>query len=137
MGVIERPPNNYACERYVQNAIVNSVKNMGGIVEKVHGNAYQTGRADLNAMVKGNYYRIEVKDIGKVPTQLQLANLREWAAKGAICFWTDTPSEAQFAFDYHNHSLYDNKKCWSHCPLRSHHPSRCMTYEALRDGRIV
>lgn len=56
--------------------------------ENVHGNAFQVGRADINACYNGRLIRIEVKtpDHGNKPTDIQIANLKQWARAGAICF---------------------------------------------------
>ena len=76
----------------LESAIVSSILGYlnglkGCIAEKVHGNAFQSGRPDINACLEGQLYRIEVKtpDHGNEPTKLQLMNLKKWAKAGAIC----------------------------------------------------
>lgn len=60
----------------------------GCIAEKVHGNALQFGRPDINGCWKGRSFRIEVKtpDHGNKPTKAQELNLKRWEKAGALCF---------------------------------------------------
>ena len=55
--------------------------------EKVQGTALSSGKADINASVRGRSVRIEVKtfDHGNKASKKQSINLRRWAATGAVC----------------------------------------------------
>lgn len=67
---------------YLNNKVDNCV------AEKVHGNAFQVGRPDINGCWRGRNFRIEVKsrDHGNKPTKIQELNLKRWAQTGSICF---------------------------------------------------
>lgn len=56
-------------------------------VEKTHGSALSSGKADLNACYKGRFLRLEVKtsDHGNTASKKQLINLRRWENAGAVC----------------------------------------------------
>lgn len=60
----------------------------GCVAEKVHGNALQSGRPDVNGCYNGRSFRIEVKtpDHGNKPSKLQEQNLKKWKRCGALCF---------------------------------------------------
>lgn len=55
--------------------------------EKTQGTALSSGKADINACVRGRCVRIEVKtlDHGNTPSKKQKINLKRWAASKAVC----------------------------------------------------
>lgn len=55
--------------------------------EKVQGTSLSSGKADINACVRGRAVRIEVKtpDNGNKASKKQKINLKRWAAAGAVC----------------------------------------------------
>lgn len=65
---------------------LNSLDNC--VAEKVHGNAFQFGRPDVNGCINGKSFRIEVKtpDHGNKPSKAQELNLALWEKAGALCF---------------------------------------------------
>lgn len=78
--------------------------------EKVQGTSLSSGKADINACVRGYCVRIEVKtlDHGNKASKKQRINLRRWAAAGAICVVAYTVEDVKavitdrsVAFNYH------------------------------------
>ena len=59
----------------------------GCVAEKTQGTALSSGKADINACVRGRAVRIEAKtlDNGNVPSLKQRVNLMRWSAAGAVC----------------------------------------------------
>ena len=58
------------------------------IAENVSGNAYQSGRADINGCIRGQSFRIELKipTHRNKPTEKQLINLHKWEKAGStVC----------------------------------------------------
>jgi penicillin-binding protein-related factor A (putative recombinase) len=53
--------------------------------EKTHGGMYsKAGKPDITGCINGRRFEFEVKRPGNKPTKLQLKELREWEAAGAI-----------------------------------------------------
>lgn len=79
-----------ASESSVQSNIIDYINSLPyGRAENVSGNAQQSGRADINACIKGRMLKIEVKtddtEYGKKgATTKQRLYLEKWARAGAI-----------------------------------------------------
>lgn len=76
-------------ESQITNAIIKWINSLeGGIAEKVMGNAFQSGRPDINACYKGRCVRIEVKtpDHGNKPSKAQELDIKKWKRCGCIAF---------------------------------------------------
>ena len=79
-----------AAETTVQSNIIDYINSLPqGRAENVSGNAQQSGRADINACIKGLLFKIEVKtedtEYGrKGATLKQRLYLEKWARAGAI-----------------------------------------------------
>lgn len=77
-----------ALESTITNSIIKYINSLeGGIAEKTMGNAFQFGRADINACYKGHCLKIEVKtaDHGNKASLAQELYLKEWGRAGAVC----------------------------------------------------
>lgn len=75
-------------ENKVVVSIINYIKSLPySTCEKVQGTALSSGKADINACVRGRFVRIEVKtlDHNNTPSKKQLINLKRWASCGAVC----------------------------------------------------
>lgn len=79
-----------ALESSIQSDILDYINRLPyGKAENVSGNAHQSGRADINACIKGRTFKIEVKTedtaYGRkgAPTKQRLY-LEKWARAGAI-----------------------------------------------------
>lgn len=74
----------------LESAIVKSIltwlnKQPGIKAEKTHGGMYgKAGKPDITGCIRGRRFEIEVKRPGNKPTKLQLKELKEWEAAGAI-----------------------------------------------------
>lgn len=79
-----------ATETSIQSNIIRYINSLPeGRAENVSGNAQQSGRADINACIKGLMFKIEVKtedtEYGKKgATTKQRLYLEKWARAGAI-----------------------------------------------------
>ena len=79
-----------ALESSIQSDIIDYINKLPcGRAENVSGNAQQSGRADINACVNGEMYKIEVKTKDtaygrKGATTKQRLYLEKWARAGAI-----------------------------------------------------
>lgn len=77
-----------ARENTVVEGILNYINGLPeSVAEKVQGTALSSGKADINACIRGRCVRIEVKtvDHNNKPSKKQRINLRRWASKGAVC----------------------------------------------------
>lgn len=85
-------------EATIQAGIIAYLKSLPGVTaENVHGNAFQSGRPDINACVNGQLLRLEAKspDHGNKASDLQKANMRQWRAAGALCCVVYSVSEVK------------------------------------------
>ena len=79
-----------ASESSIQSNIIDYINSLPqGIAENVSGNAQQSGRADINACISGQQFKIEVKTdktaYGREgATKKQLKYLEKWARAGAV-----------------------------------------------------
>ena len=79
-----------ALESSIQSAIIEYINSLPQCrAENVSGNAQQSGRADINACIKGKTFKIEVKTEDtaygkKGATTKQRLYLEKWARAGAI-----------------------------------------------------
>ena len=73
----------------------------GCVAEKVHGNAFQFGRPDINGCWNSICFRIEVKtpDHGNKPSKAQELNLKKWARAGAVCFVAYSLNDVRYIFE--------------------------------------
>ena len=70
-------------EAVLQRAIQKAIRDRGGKVIKIHGNAYaQAGTPDLIGVLAGVSFAIEVKRPGKTATKLQTHELEQWGLQG-------------------------------------------------------
>jgi Holliday junction resolvase len=70
-------------EATLQRAIQKAIRNRGGKVIKIHGNAYaQAGTPDLIGVLDGVSFAIEVKRPGETATKLQAHELEQWGLQG-------------------------------------------------------
>jgi len=70
-------------EADLQRKIQKAIREAGGKVIKIHGNAYSVaGTPDLIGVLNGRSFAIEVKLPGKEATAKQTAELAAWAAQG-------------------------------------------------------
>lgn len=74
----------------LESAIVKKIltwlnKQPGVKAEKTHGGMYgKAGKPDITGCIRGRRFEIEVKRPGNKPTPLQMKELRDWKAAGAI-----------------------------------------------------
>ena len=79
-----------ASETSIQSDIIDYINSLPqGRAENVSGNAQQSGRADINACIKGKTFKIEVKTEDtaygrKGMTTKQRLYLEKWARAGAV-----------------------------------------------------
>ena len=79
-----------ATETTVQSNIIDYINSLpNGMAENVSGNARQSGRADINACIRGRTFKIEVKtedtEYGREGATLkQRLYLEKWARAGAV-----------------------------------------------------
>lgn len=86
-------------ESAIQSKIITWINAQPGcIAENVRGNATQSGRADINACIKGRCVKIEVKrpDSSYDTTSKQELYLKRWKRAGAHCFSCESLKEAQY-----------------------------------------
>ncbi len=70
-------------EATLQRAIQKAIRDAGGKVIKIHGNAYtQAGTPDLIGVLRGVSFAIEVKRPGQSATLLQTHELEQWGLQG-------------------------------------------------------
>lgn len=70
-------------EATLQRKIQKAIRDRGGKVIKIHGNAYsQAGTPDLIGVLNGRSFAIEVKRPGGKATKLQIHELEAWGAQG-------------------------------------------------------
>lgn len=74
-------------EAPIVNKILKKLNSITGCVaEKVHGNAFQSGKPDINGCFYGYSFRMEAKsaDTGYKVTKIQLEDMAKWERCGAI-----------------------------------------------------
>lgn len=74
-------------ETPIVNKILKKLNSITGCTaEKVHGNAFQSGRPDINGCFYGYSFRMEAKsaDTGYKATKIQLEDLARWERCGAV-----------------------------------------------------
>ncbi len=86
------------------------------IAEKVQGTALSSGKADINACVRGRCVRIEVKTIdhNNKPSKKQHINLRRWASKGAVCIVAYTVNDVKSVITKDGYFRREYRKEYSH-----------------------
>ena len=87
-------------EKAIVNRIRNMIKNHGGYCVKYHGGPFtQAGTPDLLGCLNGRAFAIEVKRPGGKATPLQLHELSQWAAAGAVAGVATSVEEAEGLLD--------------------------------------
>ena len=67
---------------------LNSLPNCKAI--KRHTGFYgRAGEPDITGCKDGKHFEIEVKVVGKFPTEVQHRRIEEWREAGAMAFWTN------------------------------------------------
>ncbi len=56
------------------------------------------GMPDIYGCMNGRMFVIEVKVVGKAPTELQYKRLKEWQEAGALAIWANSLEVAQMKF---------------------------------------
>lgn len=112
-------------ETAITHSIMKYLNSIDGVImEKVKGEAGQSGRADINGSYKGRSVRIEVKtpDNRNKPSKKQLYNLWQWHMAGAITMVVYSLDAVQKAFKvwdeykgkpYHNMTINEENNCVS------------------------
>ena len=87
-------------ESSTEQAIVNAVIERGGYCARFHGNQHtQAGTPDVIGVYRGRAFAIEVKRPGGKATPLQLHELSQWAAAGAVAGVATSVEEAEGLLD--------------------------------------
>lgn len=74
-------------ETPIVNKILKKLNSITGCVaEKVHGNAFQSGKPDINGCFYGYAFRMEAKsaDTGYKVTKIQIEDMAKWGRCGAV-----------------------------------------------------
>lgn len=112
-------------ETTITHSIMKYLNSIDGVImEKVKGEAGQSGRADINGCYKGRSVRIEVKtpDNRNKPSKKQLYNLWQWHMAGAITMVVYSLEAVQDAFrvweeyggkPHHNMTINEENNCVS------------------------
>lgn len=82
-------------EKKITNKILKYLNRLeGGRAVKVHGGFYgNNGEPDIDCVIKGQSYKIEVKVPGKEPTRLQYKIMEKWRKAGAKAFYVTSLDE--------------------------------------------
>jgi Holliday junction resolvase len=75
-------------ESKIQNRIIKNLERDGFYVVKLIQTT-KNGIPDLLAIKHGVAYFVEVKDLGEIPTPLQLQRFKELRKAGCVVQWTD------------------------------------------------
>ena len=68
----------------------------GARAVKVHGGPYSiAGEPDVDCVINGQSFKIEVKYPGEEPTKLQLKRLQMWREAGAVAEWVTSLDEVK------------------------------------------
>ncbi len=73
-----------AAEKLLEDKIRQFIASKGGYCEKIHGNEFQSGIADLLCCYKGRFIALEVKAPDGHASQLQIAKLKKVRKAGGI-----------------------------------------------------
>lgn len=63
---------------------------------KVHGDIYNPGEPDIDAVIAGRAVKLEVKAADNTPTPIQVLTLKKWAAAGAVTGVVRSIEETQY-----------------------------------------
>ena len=89
-----------AGEKKIENQIKKLLRDRGAYFIKVHGNAYmKSGIPDILACYRGRFLGIEVKDIGKKPSEQQVIHIDNINIAGGYAFYTDSVGEVERVLD--------------------------------------
>jgi len=89
-----------AGEKKIEDQIKKHLKQRGAYFIKVHGNAYmKKGIPDILACYRGHFLGIEVKDIGKKPSEQQVIHIDNINIAGGTAFYTDNLQEVVNVLD--------------------------------------
>lgn len=107
-------------EKQIQKNIITYLKSLPHCTaENVPGNAFASGRPDINACWHGYMLRIEVKtpDHGNKASVVQEENLWQWAAAGCTAIVVDCLQDVKDIVD-HKHFRCITEGACSLCPIR-------------------
>lgn len=108
-------------EKNIQRNILNYLNGLPECVaENVHGDAYSSGRPDINACWNGLLFRIEVKtpDHGNTATVVQKENLRRWGAAGAVAVVVYSVDEVKWLVSESGVRCFMGTNECRYCPMR-------------------
>ena len=87
-------------EKQIENQIKKYLKSIGAYTIKNHGNNFtRVGIPDLTVCYKGVFIGIEVKQVGKKPSEPQVVEINNIIKAGGIAFYTDNLDQVKQAVE--------------------------------------